>query len=131
TTYDDDVVKAMTLRTQLVVLQAIIVLAVVVTAVVVSLAAQSAQIREASQERMTAVARSVATLPTILDAYDTAHPERIIQPIAELIRDASSVTYIVVTDEHGIRYSHPNPEHIGQMVSTDPSVALSGQTYSG
>lgn len=121
----------MTLRTQLVVLQAIIVLAVVVTAVVVSLAAQNAQIREASQERMTAVARSVATLPTILDAYDTAHPERIIQPIAELIRDASSVTYIVVTDEHGIRYSHPNPEHIGQMVSTDPSVALSGQTYSG
>src|SRR5699024_7205635 len=48
-----------------------------------------------------------------------------------LIRDASNVTYIVVTDENGIRYSHPSPERIGEMVSTDPSVALSGQTYSG
>lgn len=121
----------MTLRTQLVVLQVLIVLAIVVTAGIAALWMQSEQIRDASQERMIAVARSVAQLPTIIEAYDEARPEETIQPIAELIRDASDVTYIVVTDDEGIRYSHPNPDRIGEMVSTDPSVALSGEMYVG
>lgn len=125
------VMKAMTLRTQLVLLQVVIVLAIVLTVGVAALWTQERQIREASQDRMVAVAQSVAQLPTILDAYDDPDPSGVIQPIAELIRDASDVAYVVVTDDEGIRYSHPNPELIGEVVSTDPSVALSGEMYVG
>lgn len=125
------VMKAMTLRTQLVLLQVVIVLAVVLTVGLAALWTQERQIREASQERMIAVAQSVAQLPAILEAYDDPDPSAVIQPIAELIRDASDVAYVVVTDDEGIRYSHPNPDLIGEVVSTDPSVALSGEMYVG
>ena len=54
-----------------------------------------------------------------------------IQPIAEVIREASDVTYVVVTDAEGIRMSHPDPERIGEEVSTDPSVPLSGDMWVG
>ena len=126
-----NVVKAMTLRTQLVLLQVFIVLAVVLTVGLAAMLMQERQIREASQERMIGVAQSVAQLPTIIEAYDDADPAKTIQPIAELIRDASNVAYVVVTDDKGIRYSHPNPDRIGEPVSTDPSVALSGAMYVG
>ncbi len=121
----------MTLRTQLVLLQVVIVLAIVLTAGLAAMLMQERQIREASQERMVAVAQSVAQLPTIVEAYRSPDPAAVIQPIAELIRDSSNVAYVVVTDDQGIRYSHPNPDRIGEPVSTDPSVALSGETYVG
>lgn len=121
----------MTLRTQLVLLQVIIVLALVLTAALAAMLMQERQIREASQERMIAVAQSVAKLPTVLEAYDDSDPSHVIQPIAELIRDSSNVAYVVVTDRDGIRFSHPDPERIGEVVSTDPGVALAGETYVG
>lgn len=121
----------MTLRTQLVLLQVVIVLAIVLTAGLAAMLMQERQIREASQERMVAVAQSVAQLPTIVEAYRSPDPAAVIQPIAELIRDSSNVAYVVVTDDEGIRYSHPNPDRIDEPVSTDPSVALSGETYVG
>jgi two-component system, CitB family, sensor kinase len=37
----------------------------------------------------------------------------------------------VVTDDEGIRFSHPNPDRIGERVSTDPSIPLSGERYVG
>ncbi len=121
----------MTLRTQLVLLQVIIVLAIVPTVGLAAMWTQERQLREASQERMIDVAQSVARLPAVLDAYDDPDPASVIQPIAELIRQSSGVAYVVVTDDQGIRYSHPNPERIGEHVSTDPSVALSGDMYVG
>ena len=80
---------------------------------------------------MIAVAQSVAVLPAVVNAFDDIDPSKTIQPIATVIRKASNVTYVVVTNSSGIRYSHPNPDLIGETVSTDPSVALSGHTYVG
>jgi sensor histidine kinase regulating citrate/malate metabolism len=121
----------MTLRAQLLVLQVVIVLVLVCTTGLVASTLQERQLREAYVDRMTGVAQSVARLPAIHDAFDDADPSATIQPIAEVIREASEVTYVVVTDEHGIRYSHPDPEQIGRRVSTDPSVPLSGQIWTG
>ena len=80
---------------------------------------------------MIAVAQSVAGLPAITDAFDDADPSATIQPVAEVIRRASDVTYVVVANDHGIRYSHPNPDRIGEKVSTDPAIPLSGEIYVG
>ncbi|QIK74634.1 ATP-binding protein [Nocardioides piscis] len=124
-------VRKVSLRTQLLALQLLIVLTTVCLVGVVASLMQAAQIRESYQQQMVGVAQSVATLPSVVDAFSTEDPSATIQPIAELIRQASGVTYVVVTDEEGIRFSHPNPDRIGERVSTDPSVPLSGETYVG
>lgn len=121
----------MTLRAQLLVLQVVIVLVLVCTTGLVASALQERQLREAYVDRMTGVALSVARLPAIHDAFDDDDPSATIQPIAELIREASEVTYVVVTDSGGIRYSHPDPDQLGRPVSTDPSVPLSGRVWTG
>ncbi len=124
-------IQSMSLRTQLFFLQLFIVLIVVLVAGSVAIRLQEQQIRDAYQARMVGVAQSVAELPAIVDAFDDSDPSATIQPIAELISEAANVTYVVVTDDTGVRYSHPNPAMIGHVTSTDPSIALSGATYVG
>src|SRR3989337_2966088 len=101
-------VRKVSLRTQLLGLQLLIVMTTVCTVGVVATLMQAAQIRDSYQQQMIGVAQSVATLPSIVDAFDKSDPSAEIQPIAELIRKSSGVTYVVVTDANGIRYSHPN-----------------------
>lgn len=121
----------MTLGMQLLLLQIAIVLTTVVGTGVTAMLIQERQLRDAYQDRMIAVAQSVAGLPVILEAFDDDDPAETIQPVAEVIRKASDVTYVVVANEQGIRYSHPNPERIGERVSTDPAIPLSGEIYVG
>jgi two-component system CitB family sensor kinase len=123
--------RSMTLGMQLLLLQVAIVLTTVVGTGITAVLIQEQQLRTAYQDRMVAVAQSVAGLPVILDAFDDDDPSETIQPVAEVIRRASDVTYVVVADEYGIRYSHPNPDRIGERVSTDPAIPLSGQVYVG
>ncbi|RNE67084.1 sensor histidine kinase [Cryobacterium tepidiphilum] len=121
----------MSLRVQLLLLQLAIVLVTVLGTGIVASALQEQQLRDAYRDRMIGVAQSAASLPAIVDAFDDADPSATIQPIAELLRKASDVTYVVVTNAEGIRYSHPDPDRIGEHVSTDPSLPLSGKTYVG
>ncbi|MFE4228429.1 ATP-binding protein [Arthrobacter sp. NPDC056886] len=119
------------LRFQLVALQLGIVLAVLTAVGAVTIRMQEQQLRDAYKGRLIGVAESVAQLPSVINAFGTPSPAQTIQPIAEVIRQASNVTYVVVTDRHGVRQSHPNPAEIGRPVSTDPSVPLSGEIYVG
>lgn len=121
----------MKLRTQLLLLQLAIVLVAVVGTGLVATGMQEQQLRNAYRERMVAVSESIARLPVIINAFDDEDPSATIQPVAEVLRKASDLTYIVVTDSQGIRYSHPNPEEIGQHVSTDPTSVLEGKPYYG
>lgn len=119
------------LATQVLLLQIAIVVASIVAAGVLSFWLAREQLVGQYQERALALARVVATTPEIVDAYADADPSRRIQPIAEAIRRSSGASFVVVTDKGGIRYSHPNPERIGERVSTDPSSALGGQEFVG
>ncbi|MEN1759062.1 sensor histidine kinase [Anoxynatronum sibiricum] len=58
-------------------------------------------------------ARIVARMPTVIGAFETAHPEETIDPLMKVIRSSSrDVQFITVTNIEGIRYSHPNPEQL-------------------
>ena len=65
-------------------------------------------------------------------AKDTLDPAALrtgpIQAEAEAVRERSGLLFVVITDEHGLRLSHPNPTLIGQRVSTDPQ-ALDGRDH--
>ncbi|WP_447554487.1 ATP-binding protein [Vreelandella sp. EE22] len=82
-------------------------------------------------ERALAVARTVAGMPSLIHAFDTADPARIIQPLAERVRQETGARYVVVGNAQSIRYSHPVPERLGQpMVGGDNDQALIyGQSY--
>jgi two-component system CitB family sensor kinase len=112
-------------------LQIAVVAATVVVGSLISLWLLTGQVDAEYEQRSLAIARSVAATPDIIEAFDDLRPARLIQPIAEAIRNASGASFIVVTNADGIRYSHPNPDRIGEHVSTDPSQALSGRAFVG
>ncbi|MBO1769652.1 sensor histidine kinase [Agrococcus sp. TF02-05] len=119
--------RAMKLRTQIVLLQSAIMLVVILGSGVAAAWLQERSLRDAYLDRMIGVAYSVAQLPSVTEAFDDPDPAAVIQPIAETVREASDVTYVVVSNVEGIRYSHPNPERIGEVVSTPPDAARSGE----
>src|SRR6478735_12174330 len=82
-------VTPMSLKVQLLLLQAVIVcLATLITGLIAA-TLQERAIRTSYQDRMVAVAQSVARQEVILEAFDDPEPSRVIQPLAELIRQAS------------------------------------------
>ena len=81
----------MSLRLQLLLLQAFIVCVATVATGAVAIGIQERIIRDQARERMVGVALSIASLPAILDALETADPTVEIQPIAELIRESSDL----------------------------------------
>jgi two-component system CitB family sensor kinase len=86
------------------------------------------ELEDQFEQRALAIARSVAADP----AYATdiaAGPPSVTgdaQVRAEQVRQRTGALFIVVTNDQGVRYSHPTATLIGQRVSTDPTEALSG-----
>jgi two-component system CitB family sensor kinase len=50
-----------------------------------------------------------------------------LQASAEAARIRTGALFVVITDEQGIRLAHPDPQRLGEKVSTDPSEALAGR----
>lgn len=80
------------------------------------------------QERALAIARAVAQQPGLAEEVTASQPvaNGPVERAAETVRRATDALYVVVTDERGIRYSHPNVANIGRRVSTSPDAALAG-----
>ncbi|HEY3542286.1 MAG TPA: sensor histidine kinase [Gaiellaceae bacterium] len=119
------------LSTQILLLQVAIIVLTVTAGFAVSLRQARAKIDQQEGDQSLAIARSVASMPTVREAFALPHPERVIDPIAERIRLRTHAAFIVVANRSGIRYSHPDKSKIGEKISTDPSVALSGKEYVG
>lgn len=81
------------------------------------------------QQRALAIARTVAQDERLASMILSSRPaaDGPVQVEAEKVRRATHALYVVVTDDAGIRYSHPNSSLVGQRVSTDPSEALAGR----
>ncbi|QWH21416.1 sensor histidine kinase [Bacillus mycoides] len=77
------------------------------------------------------VAKTVAAIPEIGEAFQKENPASIIQPIAEKIRIETDADFIVVGNKDGIRYAHPKRDKIGErMVGGDnEGVLLEGESY--
>lgn len=74
------------------------------------------------------LAKTVAGLPEIVNAFHEPNPSSIIQPIAENIRKKTGAQFIVVSNMKLIRYSHPVSSQIGKrMVGNDDKQVLLGQ----
>ncbi|MBA2475402.1 MAG: sensor histidine kinase [Actinobacteria bacterium] len=119
------------LSTQIVLLSLAITVLTLGTGVTVSILQARAQLDRESGRQSLAIARTVAQIPQVRAAFTRPHPERVINPIAERIRARTEAAFVVVANARGIRYSHPDPAKIGELISTDPSEVLSGREYVG
>jgi two-component system CitB family sensor kinase len=76
-------------------------------------------------QRALAVARAVAADSDLVGAVAGGDLPRVREQ-ADRARAATGALFIVVTDRNGVRLSHPNPDEIGEPVSTDPRWVLAG-----
>lgn len=81
--------------------------------------------------RALGVARTVAVIPELIEAFNAPDPSALIQPIAERIRMETGAEYVVVGNHEDIRYAHPVVERLGhEMVGGDNDRALiHGESY--
>lgn len=121
----------LTLASRIFALQVGIVVLVVIVGAIAAVLVIRTQLDRSYESRSLAVADSVAAQALVQEAVAAGDPDRALQPLAESIRKATGATFVVITDRNGIRFSHPNPDRIGEMVSTDPEPALSGARWSG
>lgn len=113
----------------------------------VALALQERTIRAATTERVLEVASSLAELPEVREAVATvraagtpddladadalASATAVLQPIAELVGEAAGVYYVVITDDEGVRITHPLASERGVQVETANASVLAGETFVG
>jgi two-component system CitB family sensor kinase len=96
----------------------VVLVAALMSGAVISVLARVAG--QQSGERVLGIARTVALMPAVRDAFNAPDPAAIIQPLAESVRQAAGVSFVVVANRDLIRYSHPNPELIGKSLEDPP-----------
>lgn len=120
--------KRMTLRFKinlLILLDILIVLTLVMIAF--SYIVIQIQFKETGQGALS-VAKIVANMPQIIQAFQEPDPSAIIQPLTTEIRNETGAEFVVVGNMNLIRYSHTNPSQIGKrMVGDDNDKVLNGQ----
>jgi two-component system CitB family sensor kinase len=110
---------------QVLVLQIGLLVLVLCVGAVIAVWTESSDLSRQYEQRALSMARSVASNVSLGDAV-AADDQPAVQATAESARIATKALFVVVTDERGIRLAHPNPDQIGQPVSTDPFEALAG-----
>lgn len=127
---------ARSMRLVMLLLPTVIVVAAVALTTAIAYAVQERSIRETTGERVSSVALSLAELSQVRTALALVHTDisaatAELQPLADVIERAAGVDYVVISDERGVRATHPTPSRRGQVLSTDYSAVLAGDTFLG
>ncbi|MGO4615013.1 ATP-binding protein [Nocardia sp. 2YAB30] len=134
-------VRAVRLRTQVLLLQIVVVALTLGVAFAVFGYLTDQRLRDAYGQRALAIARTVAADPVVRGEVSryapgvvTADPdlrrELAAGPLERIAIDATqrnAALFVVITDDAGIRLAHPDQTRLTEHVSTDPSEALAGR----
>jgi two-component system, CitB family, sensor kinase len=115
------------LAAQILLLQILVVLVTVGVGAVIGVQQTRQQLTRQEASRALAVATSVAALPQVREGIDDPGASDVLQPLAEQVRVASGVSFVVIADRRQVRRTHPDPSLIGLPLSTDASDALAGR----
>jgi len=86
------------------------------------------QIQREYGERALGISRTVAEIPTVVEAFGKPNASALINPLVNRIRGEVGADFIVVGDSQGIRLAHPLPDRLGKpMVGGDNGAPLSGR----
>ncbi|WP_211655223.1 ATP-binding protein [Planococcus alpniumensis] len=123
--------KKLSLQTKIILLTTSLVLLTTVVFGGILSYQEIAEIKENIGQRAQETAIGISAMPTIVEAMDDEEPALQIQPLAEYLRKQVGAEFIVIGNRESIRYSHPDPEKIGEsMVGGDNERALQeGKVY--
>ncbi|GLY13925.1 sensor histidine kinase [Kineosporia rhizophila] len=85
--------------------------------------------RDATAHEVLALAETIALEPTVLRALDTTDPSAVLQPYVERIRQATDTDFITVMSPDGTRFTHANPDLIGQKFLGHTEPARTGEAF--
>ncbi|MEV1084846.1 sensor histidine kinase [Streptomyces sp. NPDC050211] len=120
---------------QLFAVQAVLLTVVVLGYALFTYVSDGRQAEAAAGRQAMAVARSVADSPSVREAIRTPDPSARLQPYAlQVIKDAE-VDFVTIMNPRGKRWTHPDPDQIGQQFLGHIGPALKGgsftETYTG
>ncbi len=110
---------------------ALLVAALVVGAIsAILLVAEKQRATRAEAESLTsALSRSLAASPTVLDALtddDVGEASARLQPYTRQVQTGAALDFVTVMTVDGLRVTHPNPNQVGQLyIGTIPTAAES------
>ncbi|WP_189215313.1 MULTISPECIES: sensor histidine kinase [Streptomyces] len=129
------VLRPRSLAGQLFAVQAVLLAVVVTGYALFSYVSDRAQAEEAAGRQATAVAGAVADAPTVREAVRTDDPTRTLQPYALAVLRDTDVDFVTIMSPEGIRWTHPDPDLIGERFWGHIEPALRGtsftETYTG
>jgi two-component system, CitB family, sensor kinase len=85
--------------------------------------------QEAAEQRVLAVARSVAAAPVVRNSLTLPDPSQVLQPYAERVRRETRTDFVVIMTPGGIRFTHPNVDLIGGRFRGHIDEAARGEDY--
>lgn len=124
--------KEMKLQTKITLLVVSVVFISISIIIAYSIIQTTKNIEEEIRTNILNVAKMTANYTDIQKELERRDPNhRIAQDVTALLDSVEKIEYIVVADMNGIRYSHPNPQRIGELfVGGDEIEVLSnGLTY--
>ena len=120
-------------RIRVLFLQLAIVLITLLAVSVIVMRVEINRVENNAFSRVATVAEETAQLAPIGSALaeDPANAAKVVAPLAHLAESVSGVDYVTIADLNGIRVAHPDPEAIGQPVSSDHETIRRGETFRG
>ncbi|HCA87164.1 MAG TPA: histidine kinase [Streptomyces sp.] len=115
---------------QLFAMQVVLVAVVVVGCAVFTYLADRGQATDSARLQAMATARTIADSPSVAEAIRSDDPTAVLQPYAERVRHDTGVTFITIMDPDRIRWTHPEPDRIGEEFLGHTAPALAGGTFS-
>ena len=74
----------------------------------------NSQLTQQYEARATAVGRTVAATPQVIQALSQTGPASAVEPIALKVAHSNGAAFVVVVNRQGIRFSDPNPARVGK-----------------
>jgi two-component system CitB family sensor kinase len=119
----------MSLARQLLLLQLVVVVVAVVVAGAVAVRVADDRATDAQRDRVLTAAEALSLSGEVRAALRHDEPSQVLQPLAERVRRASDLGFVVFMSPDGTRYSHPNPAQIGGRFVGTIGPAREGRSF--
>jgi two-component system CitB family sensor kinase len=128
-TWQHHPVRRMSLARQLLLLQLAVVVVAVAVAGAIAVRAADRRTKEEQRTRVLSIAETLAVSGQVRAAFGDGDPTVVLQPLAERVRRASDLGFVVFMSPDGIRFSHPNPARIGGHFVGTIAPARAGRAF--
>lgn len=121
--------RRMTVARQILLLQLVLLTLVISAGGVLAVIDERRDSDDAIRRQVSSIAQTLALSDSTAQALTSADPTATLQPQSEKIRAATGVDFIVVMAPDRTRYTHTNPDLIGELFTGSIERALAGETF--